>query len=69
VSFLLCSGLAAPFIDMVIGADIRRAGDDRVHRSTNGFTIGCSIVGGCIVTAVEVLVSSGLASCLTEARP
>jgi hypothetical protein len=59
VSLLLCAGLAAPCAGMVIGADTCRAGDDPVRRSTHGFVIGCSVLGGGIAAAVEVLVKFG----------
>lgn len=59
VTLLLTGGLAAPCAGMVIGADTCRAGDDPVNRSTHGFVIGCSILGGCIVAAVEVVAKFG----------
>jgi hypothetical protein len=59
VSLLLMIGLAAPCAGMVIGADTCRAGDDPVNRSTHGFVIGCSILGGCVAAAVEVVAKFG----------
>lgn len=59
VTLLLCAGLCAPCAGMVIGADTCRAGDDPVERSTHGFIIGCSILGGCIAAVVEVAVKLG----------
>ena len=59
VTLLLTAGLAAPCAGMVIGADTCRAGDVPVERSTHGFIIGCSILGGCIAAAVEVIVKLG----------
>lgn len=59
VSLLLTGGLAAPCAGMVVGADTCRAGDDPVNRSTHGFVIGCSILGGCIAAAVEVVAKFG----------
>lgn len=59
VSLLLTGGLAAPCAGMVIGADTCRAGDDPVNRSSHGFVIGCSILGGCVALAVELVVKFG----------
>lgn len=59
VSLLLTCGLSAPCADMVIGADTCRAGDDPVNQSSHGFIIGCSILAGCIVAAVQLVVKLG----------
>ena len=55
VTLLLTGGLAAPCAGMVIGADTCRAGNDPVERSTHGFIIGCSILGGLVVAAIELV--------------
>lgn len=59
VSLLLTGGLSAPCAGMVIGADTSRAGDDPVNRSSHGFIIGCSILAGCIVAAVQLVMARG----------
>lgn len=59
VSLLLAGGLFAPCAGMVIGADTCRPGDNPMDRSTHGFVIGCSVLGGCIAAAVELVVKLG----------
>jgi hypothetical protein len=59
LSLLLCVGLSAPCAGMVIGADTCRPGDDPVNRSSHGFVIGCSILGGCVALAVELIAKFG----------
>lgn len=59
LSALLTFALSAPCAGMVIGADTCRAGDDPVNRSSHGFAIGCSILGGCVALAVELIAKLG----------
>lgn len=55
LSALVTGGLSAPCAGMVIAADTCPPGDDPMSRSTHGFVVGCSVLGGCIVGAVELL--------------
>lgn len=55
-TLLLTIGFSAPCAGMVIGADTCRPGDSPMHGSTHGFIIGCSVLGGLIVAAVQLLV-------------
>lgn len=59
LSLMLMAGLSAPCIGMVIGADTCRPGDDPVNRSTHGFIIGCSVLGGCITAVIELALKLG----------
>lgn len=59
VTLLLTAALCAPCAGMVIGADTCRPGDTPMERSTHGFIIGCSVLGGLFFAAAELVVKLG----------